>query len=212
MSWFRNTDSRYGAVAMLLHWVIAAAILSMLALGVVMVRLPPADPLKFELYQLHKSIGVTVLVLSLLRLGWRLTHPVPPLPVTLRPWEKVLARVTHIAFYGLMIGLPVSGWMMVSASPRNIPTVVFGAFTLPHLPVLHALPNKAPVADALKEVHEIGAIAIAVLLALHVAGALKHHFILRDGVLARMLPIAARGGATHDGGRHVGRTGRKTIE
>lgn len=191
MPWFRNTETRYGAVAMLLHWAIAAAILTLLGLGVVMVRLPNADPLKFQLYQLHKSIGVTVLALSLLRLAWRLTHPAPPLPDTLRPWEAMLARATHVGFYVLMIGLPVSGWMMVSASPWNIPTVVFGAFTLPHLPGLAGLPNKAPVADALQEVHEAAAIAMAVLLALHVAGALKHHF-LRDGVLARMLPVLAR--------------------
>jgi cytochrome b561 len=158
-----------------------------------MVRLTPGSSLQFDIYQLHKSLGITVLVLSMARLLWRLANPPPALPSTLRRWEAALARVTHIGFYVLMIALPLSGWMMVSASVWNIPAVVFGLFTLPHLPVLGTLQDKKPVEDALKEVHEALAIGIFVLLLLHVAAALKHHFVLHDDTLARMLPGGSAG-------------------
>jgi cytochrome b561 len=185
----RNTSERYGHVAIALHWAIALAILGLLVLGVIMVRLAPGSSLQFELYQWHKSVGITVLALSLLRLGWRLANPPPPLPGTLRPWERALARGTHLGFYVLMLALPFSGWMMVSASVWKIPTVLYGIVPLPHLPVLSTLEDRKPVEDALKEVHEWLAIGMAALLALHVAGALKHHFVLRDDTLVRMLPL-----------------------
>ena len=168
----RAAVDRYGLVAILLHWITAIAIIALLAMGAVMVRLTPGSSLQFELYQLHKSVGIAVLALTWVRLAWRLFHPPPPLSANLKPWETALARVTHVGFYVLMIALPFSGWMMVSASVWNIPTVVFGAFTLPHLPVLGGLQNKKPVEEALKEVHEALAIGMFVLLMLHVAGAL----------------------------------------
>lgn len=183
----RNTARRYGLVAMALHWLIAAAILAMAGLGLVMVELDPGAA-KFRLYQLHKSVGITILALSLLRLAWRLANPVPPLPAGLRPWEKHLARMTHVGLYVLMVGLPVSGWMMVSASVWGIPTVLYGVVPLPHLPVLATLTDKAPVEAALKTVHAVLALSMALLFALHVAGALKHHLILKDDTLKRMLP------------------------
>lgn len=183
----RNTARRYGLVAMALHWLIAAAILAMAGLGLVMVELDPGAA-KFRLYQLHKSVGITILALSLLRLAWRLANPVPPPPPGLRPWEKRLARVTHVGLYVLMVGLPVSGWMMVSASVWGIPTVLYGVVPLPHLPVLATLTDKAPVEAALKTVHAVLALSMAALFAMHVAGALKHHLILKDDTLRRMLP------------------------
>jgi cytochrome b561 len=185
---WRNTADRYGAVAVCLHWLIAAAVLAMLALGAVMVRLTPGSTLQFDLYQLHKSIGITVLALSVLRLGWRLANPAPPLPGSLSAWQKTLARSTHIGFYVLLIALPVSGWMMVSASVWNIPTMIFGAFELPHLPILATLPDKKPVEDALKTVHEALGWGAVALLALHVAGAFKHHVLGGENVMVRMLP------------------------
>jgi cytochrome b561 len=188
VAWLRNTDRRYGLVAIFLHWTIAAAILALLIQGPVMVRLTPGSSLQFELYQLHKSLGVSVLALSVVRLAWRLVNRVPPLPATLKPWEATTARVTHRAFYVLMLALPLTGWMMVSASPWNIPTVVFGAFTLPHLPVLDSLANKQAAEGMLKQVHLAGSVAMTGLLLLHVAGALKHHFVLKDDTLVRMLP------------------------
>jgi cytochrome b561 len=189
----RSTSERYGLLAIVLHWTIALAILTLLATGTVMVGMTPGSSLQFDIYQLHKSLGITVLVLGMARMLWRLVDPAPALPGTLRRWEAALARVTHIGFYVLMIALPLSGWMMVSASVWNIPTVVFGLFTLPHLPVLGTLQDKKPVEDGLKEVHEALAIGIFVLLLLHVAGALRHHFVLRDDTLVRMLPGRSAG-------------------
>lgn len=174
-----------------LHWLIALLIIGLLVLGTVMTDLSPSSRTKFQLYQLHKSIGITVLILSLARLGWRLANPVPPLPPTLQPWEAWLARATHVGFYVLMIAMPVSGWMMVSASPWNIPTLLYGVVELPHLPVLSTLPDKKAAESALKSLHEALAWGIVGLLTLHVLGALKHQFVLRDGTLARMLRMPA---------------------
>jgi cytochrome b561 len=179
--------TRYSAVAITLHWLIAAAIVTLVVIGIVMTGLPDTElALKFSLYQWHKSIGVTVLLLSLLRLAWRLTHRPPPLPETLKPWEKIAARVTHIGFYVLIIVIPLLGWAMVSASPYNIPTVLYGEIPWPHLPV-----PKAGF-EAFKTAHVWLAFGAVGLLALHVAAALKHHYILKDEVLARMLPLLRR--------------------
>lgn len=183
-----RTADRYGRVAMLLHWTIAAAIIGLLAAGTLMVRLEPGSSLQFTLYQAHKSLGITVLALGVVRLIWRLTHRPPPLPATLRPWEALLARLTHGGFYVLMLAMPISGWLMISASAWNFPTVIFGAFTLPHLPVPGTPEERKAIEDALKDVHEILAFGMVGLLVLHVAGALKHQFILRDDTLWRMLP------------------------
>jgi cytochrome b561 len=185
---YGNSATRYGVVAMILHWFIAAAVVALLALGMVMVRLPLGDPLKFDLYQLHKSIGLSVLVLSCARLGWRLVNPPPPLPSSLPEWEKQAARTTHAMFYLLMIGIPISGWMLVSASPWNIPTRPFGLFVLPHLPWFSTHPHKARLEETLIEVHSLAGWIFAALLVLHVAAALRHHFILRNTILLRMLP------------------------
>lgn len=190
-----NSTTRYGAVAMTLHWLIAGAVLAQLGLGMVMVRLPIGDPLKFELYQWHKSIGLSVFVLSCARLAWRLAHPPPPLPMTMPRWERQAARTTHAAFYVLTIGMPITGWMLVSASPWNIPTRPFGLFVLPHLPWFSTHPAKARLEDALIAVHSFAGWIFAALLALHVAAALRHHFILRDAILLRMLPGGNRPGS-----------------
>lgn len=184
---WRNSPGRYGLVALALHWLIALAIIAMLVLGSLMTDLPNS-PQKFELYQLHKSVGMTILVASLLRLGWRLTNPPPPLPPSVPRLEAMAARTAHALFYVLMIGLPLSGWMMVSASTLNIPTRIFGLVELPHLPWLATLANKKPVEDALKEVHEMAGWAMVALLLLHVAAALRHHLLLKDDILRRMLP------------------------
>lgn len=183
---------RYGLMAIALHWLIAGAIIAMLVLGFVMVRLTPGTTLQFDAYQLHKSVGLTILGLSLVRLGWRLANPVPPLPANLGRWQRGLARLVHAGFYLLMLALPLSGWMIVSASVWNIPTVLYGVIEVPHLPVLGTLEHKKPVETALKSVHELLAWAAVLLLFLHVAGALKHHFILKDDTLLRMLPGVVR--------------------
>ncbi|MGE0668481.1 MAG: cytochrome b [Sphingomonadales bacterium] len=179
--------TRYSAVAIGLHWLIAAAIVALVAMGMVMTGLPDTElALKFSLYQWHKSVGITVLLLSLVRLAWRLTHRPPPLPAALRPWERAAARITHVGFYVLIVTIPLLGWAMVSASPYDIPTVLYGEIPWPHLPVAKA------GFEALRAGHVLLAFGAVGLLALHVAAALKHHFILKDDVLARMLPFLRR--------------------
>ena len=184
---------RYSAVSIVLHWTIAAAILGQIVLGWRMTDMDEGLA-QFERFQLHKSLGITILLLSLLRLVWRLTHPAPPLPDHMGRWEKVFARATHVGFYVGMIGMPLLGWALVSASPYNIPTLVWDAIPWPHLPVLAGLDEdaKEDLAESLAEIHSKGAWFILGLLALHVAGALKHHFLDRDTVLWRMLPIVPR--------------------
>ena len=184
---------RYSFVSILLHWTIALLILGQIQLGWRMTDMDEGLG-QFELYQLHKSIGITNLLISLVRLGWRLTHPAPPLPEHMATWEKVLARATHVGFYLVMIGMPLVGWALVSASPYNIPTLLYDAVPWPHLPVLPGLDedSKKDLAELLADVHGKTAWLAIGLLALHVAGALKHHLFDRDTVLWRMLPIVPR--------------------
>ena len=153
----------------------------------------PKGEAKFFAIQLHKSIGITILLLSLARLGWRLMHQAPPMPEAMAAWEKKAALAVHVFLYVLMIGMPLSGWALVSASPRNIPTVLFGFLPWPHLPILSTLANKKEVADMLENVHGFAATVLALLIAGHVAAALKHHFMVRDDVLLRMAPRCCAG-------------------
>lgn len=186
----RDSAIRYGIVAMTLHWLIAVAILFMIAFGFYLVRLPKGDPSLFPLVQVHKSIGLTILVLSVLRLGWRLINPVPPLPDTLSPLMKFVARATHVALYVLIIVIPLSGWAFVSASPLGFPTLWFGWFRWPHISFLAALPRaeKLHIVGTLFTTHAYLAFAAAFLIALHAGAALMHHFLLKDDTLRRMLP------------------------
>ncbi len=181
---------RYTSVAIALHWLIALAILSQLIMGLKMthVKLAPAD--KFYLYQLHKSVGITILVLAALRLLWRLFHRPPPLPADMPAWERGAAEATHVLLYAFMIGLPLVGWAMVSASPFNIPTLLYGVVHWPHLGVLAGLPNdaKKPIEATLKLVHAYGAYALIVFIALHAGAALRHYVIKHDDILQRMIP------------------------
>jgi cytochrome b561 len=175
----------YNAVAKFLHWVIALAIVGMLALGWIMTSMPNA-PSKFALFQWHKSIGITILLLSLFRLIWRLMHKAPPLPVTMPDWEKFAAQATHFLFYVLMIGMPLTGWIMVSASP--IPTILYGVVPWPNLPVLPDLENKRAIGHFFGGAHGFAAYILAALLVLHIGAAWKHHLFNRDDVLLRMAP------------------------
>jgi cytochrome b561 len=176
----------YTRTAILLHWLIALAIFVMLALGWGFDFFQGTT--KFFLIQLHKSIGITILLLSLARLGWRMTHKAPPLPSDMPRWEQKAAHVGHCLLYIAMIGLPLSGWALVSASPRNVPTILFGLVPWPHLPVLATLENKKAAAEFLGNVHGLSATLLALLIVGHAFAALRHHFIVRDDVLLRMLP------------------------
>ncbi|MFC3303015.1 cytochrome b [Parvularcula lutaonensis] len=176
-------QSRYTAVAKFLHWLIALIILIQIPFGFYMHNLEPSE-FKFTLYQLHKSAGLIVLALALFRLYWRLTHPIPPLPAAMPNWQKIVARFTHVAFYVLIIGIPLTGWAMVSASTLGIDTKIFFLIPVPHLPV----PQGEEQVEFWIEVHELLAKATIGLLVLHVGAALKHHFHDRDDILIRMLP------------------------
>ena len=181
---------RYSFVAIILHWVIAALILTNLYLGFRMGFLKGLA--QFNVFQLHKSVGITILVLSVLRLVWRLLHPPPPATLHLKPWEKIAAASVHWAFYVIMIGMPLSGWIVVSTSKLNIPTVLYRAIPWPHFPFVHDLSpgEKAAVNGASGTSHQIFAWTALILLGLHVGAVIKHHVLDRDAVLGRMLPLA----------------------
>jgi cytochrome b561 len=185
------TPARYNTVSIALHWLIALGILALVAIGLSMTHLNPAPMLKFQLYQLHKSIGITVLLAVLLRVIWRLTHKPPPLP-EMPPIEKAAAKATHGLLYLLMLGIPLTGWALVSVSVLNLPTVLYGVMPWPHLPILSEITNKAPVEAVMKFIHGKLAWVLIALIVLHAGAALRHHFILRDGILRRMLPFGSR--------------------
>ncbi|MBB2200613.1 cytochrome b [Gluconacetobacter tumulisoli] len=187
-----GTTGRYDPVAIALHWVIAAGILTLIGMGLAMdhLSLPPMQV--FRLYQLHKSIGITLMLAIVLRIGWRLCHRAPALPAAMPDIERRAAHGTHGLLYGLQVLLPLSGWALVSASVFNIPTVLYGIVPWPHLPVLPTLHDKAPVEAALKTLHHWGAWILTAVIALHAAAALRHHFVLKDGVLRQMLPARRR--------------------
>ena len=175
-----EASSRYTSVAIALHWAIAALIAFMIWLGWNM------DDNEVR-YQLHKSIGITILFLALARLAWRFANPPPPLPDGMPAYEKTASHAVHIAFYALMIGIPLGGWFAVSVSPFQVSTVLFGQVSWPRLPFTEGLIGKK-LYEFVANIHGKGAWVIIALLALHVAGAVKHEFAAEDGVLKRMIP------------------------
>ena len=179
---------RYGRVAIGLHWLSAAAVFALLGLGWWMTALPNGATLKFVLFQWHKSVGVTVLLLSLMRLAWRLAHRPPPLPAAMPDWERRAALLGHASLYGLLFILPLTGWAVVSTAAYNIQTLLYGVVPWPHLPVLPTLAAKAKVNAVAVMAHKAEVWALVGLLAVHVGAALRHHWVGHDDVLTRMLP------------------------
>ncbi|MCK0070682.1 cytochrome b [Kordiimonas laminariae] len=189
-----NNTERYTKVAILLHWLIAFAIIGLMAAGIWMtgaIKEKETQATAFEVYQIHKSIGLTVLVLSVVRLIWRFTHKAPAMPSGMVAWERMAAHTTHFLFYALMIGLPITGWLMVSASPWGLPTMYFNQFEVPHLHALSSLDmaGKQEWEGVFKEMHEVIAYGGIALIVLHIGAALKHHVIAKDNTLVRMLPF-----------------------
>lgn len=177
-------NRRYDPVAVTLHWVIAFSIIIMIALGFFMGDLPFS--LKIDAYIFHKSLGLTVLALSFFRLIWRFMNPPPALPDTMKPIEKLAANTAHWFLYFLMIAMPLSGWLMVSASKKT-PTIFYWFAQVPHIPMPMGIDGKATARD-FNQVHEYLAFIAIALVLLHAGAALKHHFIEKDTVLTRMLP------------------------
>ena len=189
----RNSAERYGAVAQLLHWLVMVLIVVQFVLGKLAEwageRGGPAGLMEqFALLTRHKSFGITILTLAVVRLVWRAISPPPALPDAMARAERVLAKSVHWMFYVLLLFMPLTGWLMSSAA--NFPVSYFGLFTLPDV----VGPD-----DGLKEtfeaVHHLGADALLLLVVLHVAAALKHHFWDADNVLLRMLPFTTLRGA-----------------
>lgn len=172
---------RYTRVAIGLHWIIALTILGTFALGLYMHELP-LSPTKLKLFSYHKWIGVTIFALVLFRLAWRLGHRPPPPPPAMPAWQHRAATAAHVALYLLTLAIPVSGWLMSSASGFQV--VYLGVLPIPDL-----LGKDKVLADQLKETHKFLNIVMFAVVALHVAAALKHHLRDRDDVLARMLPF-----------------------
>lgn len=177
---------RYTRGAIAFHWTIALLILLNFAAAWSADDLPRAE--QQQVMNNHKAIGLLILALSVLRIVWRITHPAPPVAETLRAWEAALARVVHSLFYLLIVAIPLTGWAMVSAGAGGKPVGFFGLFDVPGLP-FEANRERAGVFG---EVHEMFATLTLFLLALHVAAALKHHFVDRDATLARMIPWLRR--------------------
>lgn len=172
---------RYSRVAIILHWTIAILVLSTIPLGLYG-AIADGD-LARTAKDIHKPIGILILALTIVRVGWRLTHRPPPFPGSMTPRLRRIARFTHIAFYGLLLLLPFSGWWMSSAVPVRHP-ISFGAFDIPFLPVPRGFISAGPA----HLVHVVLGFTMIGLAALHIAAALKHHFVERDDILSRMLP------------------------
>ena len=169
----------YSLTARVLHWTTALLVLILLALGVVIAN-EWGGRLQDPLYDLHRSIGATVLLLVIVRLGYRLTHPPLRLPDDIPPLQQSAARVTHWALYALLIVQPLVGWLATSA--YGAPISVFGLFVLP--PIWH---QDRPLSEQLFVVHGAIAVVILCLVVAHVGAALHHHFVRRDRVLMRMI-------------------------
>jgi cytochrome b561 len=176
-----TVTTRYTPVAKALHWLMALLLFGLLALGFTMTDLP-LSPRKLQLYSWHKWAGVTVFLLVLVRLAWRVTHRPPPLPDHMPKVMQLAAHAGHVLLYGLMIAIPLSGWLMSSA--KGFQTVWFGVLPIPDL-----VNKNQELGNLLQTVHlSLNLLFVAVIVG-HIGAALKHHFIDRDDVLTRMLPV-----------------------
>jgi len=175
---------------MILHWLMALLLITLVAMGLYMVGLPDVgfDTRKIRLILYHKELGLLALILATPRFLWRLVNALPHLAAGLPDWQKVLARFVHLCFYGLMFALPVTGWLMSSAAA--VPVSFLGLFTLPDL-----VPRDDDLFRTLIEVHKWLGYGLLGCMLVHIGAALRHHFFLKDDTLTRMLP--ARLSDTH---------------
>ncbi len=171
---------RYNNIAITLHWLMALLIFVVFPLGVYMHELP-LSPTKLQLYSYHKWLGITVLMLAMLRVFWRAKNPPPPLPYDTPNWEKAVSHVTHLALYFLLFSVPLSGWLMSSA--KGFQTVWFGVVPLPDL-----VGKDKELGHLLELIHQGLNVVLLGLVAMHIAAVIKHKFIDHDQILERMLP------------------------
>ena len=182
-----NTASatrRYTSFAIALHWLLALALVGIFLVGLYMADLP-FSPQRLKLYNWHKWAGVTLLILSAMRLLWRLTHKPPALPQSVTfgmpRWQLQAYHATHVLMYALFFTVPLVGWAYSSAA--GFPIVLFGVLPLPDF-----VSASKPLAELIKPWHQITAYSLAALVVLHVVAAIKHQFIDKDGLLLRMMP------------------------
>ena len=178
---WRNTAERYGAVSQFLHWTVVALVITQFALGFTVAGMPISLERLIILVR-HKSIGMTILALALLRLVWRLFSPAPPLPDHMPRVQRLAAHVNHVLLYGLLIAMPIVGWITSSAS--HLTVTWFGLFSFPNL-----VGPDAHLAKLAKATHAAMAWVLLVVASLHALAALWHHFVTKDSVLLRMLPL-----------------------
>ncbi|MET0068356.1 MAG: cytochrome b [Candidatus Thiodiazotropha sp.] len=177
---FKNTDNRYGLIAISLHWFVAVLVVALLTIGLYMTSLPDGDP-KWEWYSLHKSLGISVFVLAVVRLIWRQLNIQPKLPSGLKRYEIKLAHLTHAILYLALLVLPLSGYVDSSAGGYHL--AWFGI----DIPLL--IPENKILLEISETLHSSFAYLLIGLLAMHLAAVAKHHFILKDDTLKRMLPL-----------------------
>ena len=188
----KNSSSRYGVVAQTLHWLIAALIVvqwflaeSAEAAGAEKETHPAAALQQLAILARHKSVGLTIFALAIIRLIWRFVAPPPPLPNTMSRWQVAFAKATHFGFYALLFLMPMSGLVMTAAA--NFPVSYFGLFTIPNV----VAPNEA-LEEVMKHRHHQLFTLLFVLAVIHIVAALKHQFVDRDDVLRKMLPWRSR--------------------
>ncbi|WP_192252863.1 cytochrome b [Mesorhizobium silamurunense] len=177
-----NSPTRYGWAMIILHWLIGIIFIGQFVLGFVMMRIE-SQRTSFELIQLHKSFGFLLLGLIILRIAWRLGNAAPALPPSVGTLERRAAPLAHFALYAFQVALPLSGWALVSVSTLEIPSMPFNLFVMPNLP----LAESDAAENFWSAAHWYLAYAGIALVVLHIAAALRHHFLLRDSVLTRMI-------------------------
>lgn len=177
----KNTKNRYGAVGQLFHWAIVALVVVQFVLALQAEGLDTSLE-RLQLMARHKSFGMTIFMLMVLRLGWRFISPPPPLPDAMAGWERILARGTHWLLYAILLVMPVAGW--VTSTAKDLSVSWFGVFTWPDL-----VTGNETVAELAEGIHETLALVLLVVVGLHIAAALRHHYFKKDSVLLRMLPV-----------------------
>lgn len=174
-------SARYGGIAILLHWLVAILIVVNVALAWSLDSFDHDSPIHDRILTVHKSIGVTILLLAIARLAWRWMHPAPPLPASIPRWRRIAARIDQALLYAILFVMPVSG--LIDTGAFSQPVHYFFLFDLPQV-----TGHNEPLGHAAFAVHEVSALALYLLLFVHAAAALHHHYVLKDGILRRMLP------------------------